>query len=404
MAAAPPAPQQSSSRRVEHSRNVRARWMLERGRRKAEVATDRENNSSVDTQTELPVETTSRGRVSPAGGMRSATLRAVERDELYSTVERYMWLRERAELLDAAEDDFLVAATTSAANGVGVPLRYRMDTSVGERAWVRAESRRCQRIVLLAFRPLIVSAVSATVHNPVLAGSRSAPYGELTTAAERGVLKALDTLTPEKFSSGRFEGYVPFFVRRQLYEEVAALRKLGKGAGISGAQVAAYNPSGVRVARSEDSGRYAEDKADAMGAQDDDVGGNLGASECDTELEIHLFQSRMGKVLNKRQRAVVCRSLGLGGYQALPGSPERGGGDGGDGVANSERGGTGAAPHSKPEESLSSIARDFGFTRSYISRLHTDGVRRILDDRDSDGGLLSSIDGSDVASSEQLRP
>ena len=49
---------------------------------------------------------------------------------------------------------------------------------------------------------------------------------------------------------------------------------------------------------------------------------------------------------------------------------------------------------------ISGIAEDFGYSTAYISKLHADGVRRIVDDRDGAEELLSALEGT----GEQLRP
>ena len=134
---------------------------------------------------------------------------------------------------------------------------------------------------------------------------------------------------------------------------------------------------------------------------DDDVGGRLGAGERDSEVEMQLFDSRMVEVLTSRQRAVVCRSLGLKGHDVLPGRD--GGGAAGRAAADPEaRVGLLRAGRAEPLEMplISGIAEDFGYSTAYISKLHADGVRRIVDDRDGAEELLSALEGT----GEQLRP
>lgn len=410
-APAPPSAGSPPPSSGERARNVRARWRRERassGPEDAEAAEGargaavrrRQRRRRPDPQRAAPVAAAAEapaGRPAAAAAAATTTHRGapaaptVAREDLYIALDRYLRLRERLALQELAADDLEAAAASSADDGAGVPRRYRADAGGGggDRERADAESRRCQRIVVRAFRPLIASAVRTNLQR---LSQLSLSSTDLTAAAERGVIRALEALTREKFKRGRFEGYVPFFVRRSIYDEVAALLGTRRRGAVAD-----------RPARPDDGARrnlfFEEDYRSPT--VDDDVGGRLGAGERDSEVEMQLFDSRMVEVLTSRQRAVVCRSLGLKGHDVLPGRD--GGGAAGRAAADPEaRVGLLRAGRAEPLEMplISGIAEDFGYSTAYISKLHADGVRRIVDDRDGAEELLSALEGT----GEQLRP
>ena len=221
----------------------------------------------------------------------------------------------------------MTTTTATSSSATAGPMTTMMMTSSTQRAPLHA--RRCTALVISTFRPLILATISRATSRRSISPMRRA---ELIVAGDAGVLTALDKWNPEK--NGPFEKYVPSYVKNSIYTD------LGASSSFSDAKIRTSEGELMNGALSIE---------ELPGASvDDDQSGRIGAMRGDNEKDVQAFMDAMGEVMNPRQTAVVATLLGIG--------------------TNAKTAGT-LDPLGSGPPTASKMAKEYGYTRSYISKV-----------------------------------